>query len=336
MTNLYIFWKESSDPPSPWTRLTRTNQYLRFNDTVANHWTDIGATTHTHASVSSWTCGNSATLSGDMLGSNAMNAHSHGAPSSYTIASANNTPPAYGLDIIYMDLDTWETTIRRFPAGSVLLSNGALTDSEISRFTDADGKYIYNAAPTSTTGSTSTHTHTVAGTTASSGSASNGGNSGTTRAPPTSHTHTINITSSSTYPEPKNLVTRMYQMLVQTSKAMSGLVALVDGTPGDNWEILSSWAGYNLKSGDSNPTTSGSDTHTQTFSGTTSNAALSASRSSTEGYTGTSPTHSHSVSGTLDAANHVPYSKYIIPARLLNTLYPVSSAKPQIIGLTAW
>lgn len=340
MTNLYIFWKESSDPPVPWTRLTSANKYLRCSSSTANHWTNVGSTTHTHT-VSGYSCGNStptALTENYMSGYISHAVHTHTEPASWTIGSANNTPPGYGLDIIYMDLAQWELYERRFPDGSVLLSNGSLVDSGyLSRFTSADGYYIYNTTPGTTTGSTSTHTHSVSGTTGLDASTS-GRFSGLDVEVNASHSHTVSLTSSSTYPQPVSVVTRLYEVLAQTSKAISGTVVLVDDTPTVNFTILSAWNGANIKSGNSDPVVSGSDTHTQTFSGSSSTYGTNnvASYEGGTWWTITAP-HSHTISGNLVAASHVPASKYVVPAVLNTTLYhPAISGLPQLVGLSAW
>ena len=308
MTNLYIFWKESYDPPVPWTRLTSANKYLRCSSSTANHWTNVGSTTHTHTEPASW-----------------------------TIGSANNTPPGYGLDIIYMDLAQWELYERRFPDGSVLLSNGSLVDSGyLSRFTSADGYYIYNTTPGTTTGSTSTHVHSVSGTTGVDASTS-GRMSGIYVELSVPHSHTISLTSSSTYPQPVSVVTRLYEVLAQTSKAISGTVVLVDDTPTANFTILTAWNGANIKSGNSDPVVSGSDTHTQTFSGSSSTYGSNYVASYDGGWYTIFAPHSHTISGNLVAASHVPASKYVVPAVLNTTLYhPAISGLPQLVGLSAW
>lgn len=344
MTNLYVFWRLATDPPAPWTRLTRTNQYLRCNATPANHWTQTGATTHVHPTVSGFAVGNSvhagaaSTHTGSAL-DDIMGIHNdHTAPGSYSISSNNNNPPGLGLDIIYMDLSTWEAEVRSFPEGAVIMSNGALVDAALERYSTADGKYIYHGEPEVSVGTSTPQSHTVAGTTGvtygvsyviASMAQTNVGDRSLT------HSHTFSIASESKYVEPRNLVTRLYRALKDTSRALAGSVVFVDGSVGANWEILTGWAGGNLKGGDSDPTLSGSDTHTQTFSGNSStydgpNAFDNRYTPDRTCYS----SHYHTISGTLDEANHVPSSRLIVPARLLSTVYRIRKvAGPQVIGL---
>lgn len=332
---MYFFWKLVADPPAPFQRLTRTNQYLRFNATPGNHWTEVGAETHLHA-ISGYSCGNgSPTRPSQPSGLTSMAQHTHPEPASWTVPTNTNNPPAYGLDIIYVDLDTWENTLRYFPEGSVLVSNGALVDAELTRFSAADGKYIIQAEPGTTSGTDTPQSHTVTGTTGSSGTSSTSNSTsafGLTT--PSAHTHAISLTSDAKYSEPRNLVTRLYEATVQTSKALAGIVVFVDGTPGGNWEILTSWAGGSLKSGDSDPTLSGSDNHTQSISGNCAAASLTDNRNYYDYVSCPQYNHVHSISATLASAEHIPSSRLIIPARLLNTLPASKPAnRVQIIGL---
>jgi hypothetical protein len=341
MTNLYVFWRKVTDPPSPWTRLTRTNQYLRFNGTPANHWSQTGATTHTHPSASV-NVGNS--VHGGEMGTrqtptndSIMGVHNDHPVTGYSIDNSNNNnPPGWGLDIIYMDLATWESSVRSFPQGAIVMSNGSLVDPNLERYTAADGKYIVHAYPESLFGTTTPQSHTVSGTlgqvqgvvfldgwfTQQCGDRA------------IHHGHTFSFASEAKYVEPRNLVTRLYHAFNKTSKAVAGTVVMVDGAVGANWEILTGWSGGNLKSGNSNPSLSGSDTHEQSLSGNSStyNGPHAFSNMYYDRFC--HDWHYHPITGTLAAASHVPSSRLVVPARLLYDLSKKTSAgSPQIIGL---
>jgi len=322
-TKIFVFWKLVADPPSPWTRLTRTNKYIRLASDTANHVVETGAATHTPSPTAA--IGNNPNYRVWMSGgSQGMNQHGHPSPSPWTsIQANNNNPPYYGLDIIYMDLTTWEATERRFPAGAVLVSNGALVESsELARFSVADGYYIMNATPASTGGSTTPQSHRCQGTTGASGaSGSTHCSSGSYGEEPQSHTHSIDLTSGAVFGEPRHLITRLYEALIQTSKAQQETVIFVDGAVGSNWEILTGWAGANLKAGNSDPALAGSDTHSQSISGNTSDWTGTNNRNSDyqNGSALVYPPHNHPVSASW-TDNHVPLSIQLIPARLKTTL----------------
>jgi len=341
MTNLYVFWKETSDPPSPWTRLTRTNQYLRCTTTTASHWTSVGSTTHVPVPSSNYTGYSSDTApTTTPYSTYCTEDHRHLLTTSWP--SANNTPPSYGLDIIYMDLALWESTKRTFPDGVVLVSNGVLTDAGyLSRFTSADGRFITNATPGTTAGSTSTHSHNATASVGNSptpiitaaGSGEKITNVGTTH----NHGGSVSVSSTSTYQEPAYIVTRLYEVLAETTKTLSGTVVFVDGAVGSLWEVLTTWNGKNLKSGNYNPTLGGSDTHSHSLTGTLSDYYPTIGIGSIDGgFIATSYIHNHTYSATTTDSN-IPSSRYIIPARLLTTVYrPSCGASPQIVGLSAW
>jgi hypothetical protein len=324
---MYVFWRKVADPPSPWTRLTRTNQYLRFNGTPANHWTQTGATTHTHPSASI-NVGNS--VHGGEYGTilnppndSIMGTHNDHPVTGYSIDNSNNNNPlGWGLDIIYMDLATWESNVRSFPEGTIIMSNGVLMDASLERYSSADGKYIVHTTPETTVGTTTPQNHTVSGSLGEVQGVvfSDGWFIEAVGDRALHHGHTFSFVSESKYVEPRNLVTRLYRTLYDTSIAVADSVVFVDGSVGANWEILTGWAGGNLKAGNSDPTLSGSDTHKQSLSGNSStyNGPNAFSGLYYNRYCW--DYHYHPITGSLAAASHVPLSRYIVPARLLNTL----------------
>lgn len=340
MTNMFLFWRLVADPPSPFSRLTRTNQYLRFNGTPANHWTQTGATSHTHPSATI-NVGNSVHTGeeGSHDGSpndSVMGSHNDHPVTGYSIGTNNNNPPGWGLDIIYVDMATWESSIRSFPEGSIIMSNGALVDASLERYSAADGRYIVHTTPETTVGTTTPQSHTVSG--------SLGAVQGVVfinayftqwrgdRA--LHHEHTFSFASEAKYVEPRNLVTRLYHALQNTSKAVAGSVVFVDGAVSANWEILTGWSGGNLKAGNSDPSLTGSDTHVQSLSGNSS------TYDGPNAFTNLAPihfpiwnAHYHPLTGSLASASHVPSSRLIVPARLVKNLSKQRTSAPQIIGL---
>jgi len=327
MTNIYFF-SRAANTPTGYTRATRSGKYVRLASNTALHLADIGSLTHLHG-LADWACNNGSQAgAADWTTGTALENHPHGAPSSPTITANNNNPPYYGLDLVYMDLAIWEAHERRLLTGLVVPSYNALAeDARFARFSLADGYYIAINTPGATGGTTTPQNHNVSGTVANGGSNSGGRDpsGGSNCDGWTSHNHTINLNSDSKYVEPANLVTRLYEAISDVLKVQAGIVAFVDGTPTSNWEILTGWANANLKAGNSNPTLSGSDTHTQSISGNTSNSTIG-------GYTGTTggtwsaANHYHGVSAILAAAYHIPLSSYLIPVRLKYDLWRVRPA----------
>jgi hypothetical protein len=108
-----------------------------------------------------------------------------------------------------------------------------------------------------------------------------------------------------------------------------------DGAPGANWEIQTGWANANLKSGNSNPTLSGADSHGQSISGNTGGSGLTKNKNQGEsqGIYGTVAGHVHPFSATLQTDNHIPLSSLLVPMKLTLDLYHgVAQRAARIIG----
>jgi len=234
-----------------------------------------------------------------------------------------------------MDLATWESSVRSFPEGSIIMSNGTLADASLERYSAADGRYIVHTTPETSVGTSTPQSHTVSGSLGNVQGVvfSDGWFTQKVGDRAIHHGHTFSFASEAKYVEPRNLVTRLYHALQNTSRAVAGSVVFVDGSVGANWEILTGWAGGNLKAGNSDPTLSGSDTHTQTLSGNSStyNGPNAFSDLFYDRYCW--DYHYHPITGSLAAASHVPSSRLIVPARLVKNLSKQRTSAPQIIGL---
>jgi hypothetical protein len=341
--NIFVFWRPSADPPLPWTRLTRQGRYCRFTDSVAYHLAQVGASTHYHANtMSSVWIGNSNTSTNYSDGGvTLLGNHAQGSPSAWSISAVNNDPAWYGLDLIYMDLAVWESVEKRFPDGAIILSSEALTDAGfMERFTAADGKYIVNTVPETTGGVTENKQHYCTANTGTGKGAVNEQSSGRTGlASYTDHTHPAAAWSSANTNEPRNLTTRLYEILALTLMAKTGTVVFCDGVPGSNWEVQSGWTGANLKSGNSNPTLSGADSHGQSISGNTGahNGQLGAASGSWEGSYNVAYApidHVHPFSATLATEDHIPVSSLLVPYKLkVELVHSAAQRGAQLIGL---
>lgn len=323
---MYVFWRKVEDPPSPWTRLTRTYRYLRFDSNTSNHWISIGSSTHNH-STSDGQIGNSVHNSPHLVSNyykdyHILTTHTHSLMN-ISNTNSNNNPIGFGLDIIYTDLATWESEILSFPEGAILMSNGVLVDANLERYTIAEGKFIVHTTPETVVGTTTPHSHTISGSTGFADGATGAlaGYDADGCDASSSHTHSFSFASEAKYVEPKKLLTRLYKVLAETSKAISGTVVFVDGSVSENWEILTDWAGGSLYAYNCDPTLSGSDTHTHTFSGN-SDEYDGPDRFDYQTYLNQTAydSHYHPVTGNLDEKSHIPASKQIIPARLLYSL----------------
>lgn len=337
MTNLIIGWRGAGDPPSPWARWTDGDgRYLRFTATVADAKLKAGSSTHTHSviNLSITSCGQCTCLGGG----SSQGVHTNHTLGSSTVTSANNDPEYYSFSLIYMDLATWEQSEKRFPVDSLVFSEGALSWSEVTRDTSADGKLIMLSSTPGQTGGTATRSHTATVTLGSGGSAGTGAGVGIHIAASGTHSHTVsgNISSSSLTTKPARITTRIYAANILTTKALSGVVCLVDGTPSANWSILS-WTGYFLESANSDATSTGSSSQTHTgLSGTSGGSALgwtSANTSYTDATVATDG-HTHTFTFNLGSSSIEPLYYNLIPVVLNSTLYHTVNQAAQLIGLT--
>ena len=291
--------------------------------------TTVGAATHSHT-VGGNVGGCTYTISayGDWY--DVMANHSH-TISSFASGVGNNAPVGYGLDIIYMSLAAWEASVRCFPAGAVVVSANILaTDSKFARFSSADGKFIYHAAPGTSTGSVS-HSHSVSGYTKYNSSSVETDDlypGQDDAADPANHRHTVSGTSASSSPEPAYVQTRFYEALQETDNALKNVVVFLDGAPSSNWEALSSWNGKSLKAGDCDVAFGGSDSHTHA-NGSVAVAVVYSSPTWICHYTSVSYStywdHTHTVTVSLQSASNIPPSIQLTPYKLLNTISKINT-----------
>jgi len=330
MSNVYCFWKGGT-PPAPWAKKTYWDgSYVKLSNNIGNYGVTGGASNHIHPGSTNWsisTCG----AGGDVVTSGSsqmMTPHTHSAPSSVNVSSANNDPSYYTLELIYADYDSWETTDRTLPQGAVILSQATITGwSSISRFTAADNRLI-KLGTAGSTGGRDEHTHTVSGTLPSGGS-STGVVTPNMRTVTKylAHTHTFSVTTAAKSIWPRHVKTRLYQVDFATDRAVEGTILFFDGTPSSNWEAATST--FNdcfLCSNDENPTVYGTSTHDHISITGTSSSYNPGTISPFGGLDvqGAVNPHSHTFSFALTSANHEPEYVYLVPYRLKNTLLHIN------------
>jgi hypothetical protein len=250
--------------------------------------------------------------------------------------SANNDPPYYTYDLIYMDLAAWEASVKCLPINAVVLSDTALTWSEVTRDADADGK-IVQIATAGSTGGTSTRNHTAV---CSLGSGGDGVaaywdvSSGDPPVPVSTdariyETHTHGAGSSATDAAttiPYHVVTRLYKATVQTTKALTGMIAFVDGDPGSKWDALSgSWTNAYIMGGDQDAAFTGASTHAHANVAFNSGSYYGAGGGKVYTYTGGDVAivvggHTHYLTLSLATTNHEPLNVKLYPVKLNTTL----------------
>ncbi len=263
------------------------------------------------------------------------------------MSSANNTPTYYNFELWYMDMTTWETSERRFPAGAVLVSDTALSSTELTEHTTSQAKMV-RLGDHGTTGGTDTHTHDFGYTvdSASTGDFATNNSSqhdisinyGLIRSYYVSaaydHAHgTGTITSATATSFPGRVRTRLYKANSTTSKAESGVICFTDSTPSGYWTPMTSWSTYFLASYQTDAYILGSATHTHTVSGTSpshnygyNNVTVWGDPAPYENFVyETMATHSHTISPTVDNGDDTPQYVYLVPIKLNTTLLHVNT-----------
>lgn len=329
MTNLMAFWSGGT-PPSPWQKVTTWDgKYLRFGNTYSQHGTTGGSATHYHTTTN-WSVGNNSTSSQyTEIGSvSKLKAHTHAAPASPTVASANNDPLYYTLELIYMDLAEWESSERRFPQGTIVLSDAVISWSPVARFTSADGKLI-KLGTAGSTGGSNTASHTVTGNLQDNSSGVSLDNFMQQWSAPNnvSHGHAISATSSAKTTLPKHVRTRLYRFTETSDRAEAGIICFVDNTPTAKWTLID-WSDCFLYSSDGNPNTQGVSTHNHTGVSCTSSGYTATASAVIYGENSAAVAanpHTHNVTFDLATANHEPPFVNLVPVKLTTTLYHVNS-----------
>lgn len=327
--NIYIL-ANGGTPPSPWTRQTGYDgRYIRFGSTLGGTG---GTSTHTHT-YSGLTIGTS-TYTYTFFGysypnSPAMDLHTHTCNGGITVSAVNNAPVYYTLELWYMDMATWESLERRFPAGAVFLAQGDIAWDEAPEFSTYYNKMV-KLGTAGSTGGADTHTHALTGTLDSNNVGQYLQNNGyVPYQRVNTHSHTINLTTSSANSIPQHIYTKIYKTTSTTVKAQAGIVCFTDGTPSANWTVLTGWYGYFFRPG-SGFGTSGSGTHSHSsvsgYSDGYTFAHYALSDASID-YTrnAVNDPHYHSVAFSLqNNVDHQPPYVDLKPMQLNNTLYHVN------------
>jgi hypothetical protein len=356
MTNIYIL-AVGGTPPSPWTRQTAYDgRFVKFTGTPAGHGTTAGSSTHTHTINSLAVTANPGYVVYfdwyHLVTNRWSPAHTHGY-TNVAFSSASNLPPYYSMSLWYMDMATWETAERRFPANAILISNTAISSDQLSRHTDSDGRLIV-LGDAGGTGGTTTHTHALTFGTSDyqtvglvfdptlpqSDNVETYQVIGDTRICDLTqiiHNHgNQSITSSTGSNVPYNIATRLYQAYSQTTRADAGVICFTDGTPSANWTVLTGWAGFFLAGANQNANGSGNSTHGHTASGNTATYAINSYYTFRKAWSanhsfwspalmGDATAHYHNVTSTIADATTEPVNVYLAPMILNNTLYHINT-----------
>lgn len=306
--SMIAYWTSGASVPVGWTCLSCGSGtfYQRFVRGAATYNSSGGSATHTHTAsgtVNASSVANSENRAGVNV---ALNSHSH----TYTpTITASTTLPAYrNLRVIQNNSAGEPATV---PAGVVMLFDGTLP-SGWAQYTALNNRYPRGENTIASLG-TSTHRHTISGSTqAAAGSTVDGRNGGTqVNASTEDHTHTVTSNTGFINHEPPFITVRFATSSVATNTPTSAITMWTD-TPPAQWQNVSAQASDPffdkfIKGSATYGTTGGTETHTHNnVTGITSSAAVGTQNART-GATGANTTHTHAVDVTnFTTANHLP------------------------------
>ena len=325
-TNIYVLAYTAL--PSPWTRVTSYDgRYVRTTASTGSHGSTGGASQHRHA-VPAGTSGNASrsTSANGIYTPTMRYDHTHSTVATNT-SSSNNDPVYQTYSLWRMDLATWETTYRNFPAGAIVLSTTSITCTGMNRYSTGDG-YLIKLGNPGSSGGRSTHTDhtatiTLSSTTPGSLTTCDGSNGSVNN----SHGHTATMSSvDSNTILPARVQTRLYQVTAETDRAPQNVVCFFDGSPGSNWTTCG-WADTFIEGANSNPSNIGTDNHGHTAPGITSStySYISLGGSTPAYYYIATRYHTHLVSPTISSTDHIPEYVSLCPYYLNTTLYHVNT-----------
>lgn len=338
-TKLYVWWGLSSDPPSPWQKVTAYDgKYVRFVSDPTNALTTGGNSTHTHSLGTGHTISN--TVDYGQLNSGgaqprkswSSQGHNH-AIGTIAIASANNEPSYYTVSLISMDLATFFSSHRKLPKDSIVASTSDISGDGLSKI--ANNKLIKLGSSPASTGGSDSHIHSFTGSLSAYDDTYTYADWGAYEALATAdHSHTLaglSLTSKSSMPA--RIQTRLFKVTEDyTSKIPANSVMFVDGAITgytDQLEIISAWNNRMIEAADSNPTDIGSDVHNHGSSVSGNTNTVGGSSTKCKNYAAEtdamSYSHVHAVTinlNTTDVSILPPYVN-LVPVKVKSNISPM-------------
>lgn len=293
--------------PSGWTRVSALDGRFTYGATISE--TTGGNASHNHSisdSVSSVSAGAASTNC-----STASIATTHNHSFSTNSSTKTDTYPPY-VEMIFCSKSKLDIS-----SGLIGIFDSA-PGSGWTRFSALDTKFARGASSYGATGGAETHTHTY--------STSTGGPSDTaaadtvsatlTRAT-SSHTHSVGGTTDSGTSLPPYIDVLFYSK-DSTGVAVSSLISMASSLPPLGWTSVTAFDNKFLRGNSSYGSTGGVTTHTHGFSGTTGGSSNTTIRSISNCYSVGS--HSHTYAGTSGSGGNVPPYTTIVYAKRKTTL----------------
>jgi hypothetical protein len=314
--NMLLFF-DGATIPTGWTCvscMTGDDFYQRFVRGASTAGSNGGSTTHTHTASGSVATTGAAAVGNGGNGTIAINNHSH--TFTPTLNSPSNLPAYRQLKIIRHDSAGEPSTI---PTGAIAIFDTTVP-SGWTRYSAQDGNYIRGEGTAGTTGGSNTHTVSISGTTG----AATGGNdrqrTGQTQVgvATSTHDHTVSGTSASANNEPAYREVILGE-LDSAAAPPNDMIAMFDDEPAIGWNSISGSGGALenrfIKPAATYGTTGGADTHNHSNTVITSGVPNQTTTSRT-GTSATSSTHTHSVTVSgYSNENHLPPYRNVVFAK---------------------
>lgn len=314
--NMLLFF-DGATIPTDWTCVSCTGGdafFQQFIRGAATYGTTGGGATHTHTASGAVATTGSAAVGVAQSGTIAANAHGH--TYTPTLDSPGNLPVYRQLKVIRSDVSGEPTTL---PTGVIGVFDAAVPTGW-TRYSAQDANYVRGEGTAGTTGGANTHTVAVSGaTTAATGDTDRKATGGTqVGVSTTTHTHTVSGTSAPANNEP-SYIEVILGSLDSTAAPPDALIAMWDNSPPGGWDAASG-SGDPLENRFIKPaatygTTGGTDTHNHTNTVITSGAP-SLTDSTRTGTSATDDVHTHSVTvSSYSTDNHLPPYREVIFAK---------------------
>ncbi len=298
--NMILFF-DGVSIPSGWTCLSCGSGtfYQRFVMGSSTYNTTGGTANHTH------TAGGSVLVTAETGGESGSGDNapiSHGHSYSPTISAESNLPEYRQLQVIqYTDASGEPTTI---PAGAVAIFDVASSSlpANWNRYDAQDGRYTYGENTIGTELGSSTHAHSITGTTGVSSGAGTRSRGGTQNGSDENHTHTVTSSSDTVNIEPPYIEVVLAQASSNVSP-INGIIAMWTEDVASGWLDVSSGDGdpFNqrfIKASTTYGATGGSFSHSHVDVTGITTSGPSVTNNTNDGGSGASDTHTHSASVT--------------------------------------
>ncbi len=317
--SLLVYWTDGATIPSGWTCVScvaTSTFWQRFAMGGSVYGTTGGASTTAH--TASATVYTSATANSENSANTTVSNQTHAHTMTPAIAATTTLPQFRQLRVIQNNSAGEPATV---PAGAVMMFDSTLPTGW-TRYSAEDGYYPWGQNTVGTTGGSTTHWHSVTGTTNAADASNLDSRTGGTQvtAAAAAHTHTISTSTTVVNNEPSYISVIFATSSLATSTP-TGSLAMWTDTPPAGWLNRSAQAGdpfYNnfIKGSATYGTTGGATSHTHSDILSVTSSVPNTTAGARTGSTGSAGTHTHLMDVTsITTDSHLPPYVTVIFAR---------------------